>query len=234
MICINNIKKSFGDKVACDIESLQISKGEIIGLVGNNGAGKTTLFRIMLDLLKPDCGEVRLKDINVQQSEEWKKFIGAYINEQFLIDYLTANEYFELLAKISGIGKEQLNAHLAKFETFANGELLDNGKLIRNMSAGNKQKIGIISALINTPEIVILDEPFNFLDPRSQNIMKSILQEYNSEHGTTVIVSSHNLTHTIDISTRILLLENGQVIKDYNKQNNWNLQELEDYFSTTV
>ena len=234
MICVNNIKKSFGTKVACDIQSLQINKGEIIGLVGNNGAGKTTLFRLMLDLLKPDSGEVLLKGINVRESEEWKNFIGAYINEQFLIDYLTANEYFELLAKITGISKEQLDSHLQKFEAFANGELLDNGKLIRNMSAGNKQKVGIISALINNPETVILDEPFNFLDPRSQNLMKAILQEYNSEHGTTIIVSSHNLTHTIDISTRILLLENGVVIKDYNKQDNWDLQELENYFSTTV
>lgn len=232
MICISNIKKSFGTKVACEIESLQINQGEIIGLVGNNGAGKTTLFRLLLDLLKPDFGTVTIKGINVQKSEDWKNFVGAYINEQFLIDYLTANEYFELLAKLSGISKDQLNDYLARFEAFSNGELFNNGKLIRNMSAGNKQKIGIIGAFISTPEIIILDEPFNFLDPRSQNLMKNILQEYNRENNSTIIVSSHNLTHTIDISTRILLLENGHVIKDYNKANNWNLQELENYFTS--
>lgn len=232
MICIQNIKKSFGTKVACDIESLQIHKGEIIGLVGNNGAGKTTLFRILLDLLKPDNGEVTLKGINVQESEEWKNFTGAYINEQFLIDYLTTEEFFELLAKISGISKDEMKRRLEMFETFDNGELLGNGKLIRNMSAGNKQKIGIISAMLTNPEIVILDEPFNFLDPRSQNVIKNILLEYGAAHNATIIISSHNLTHTIDISSRILLLEDGKVIKDLNKQENWNVQELEDYFST--
>lgn len=232
MICIQNIKKSFGTKVACDIESLQIHEGEIIGLVGNNGAGKTTLFRILLDLLKPDNGEVTLKGINVQESEEWKNFTGAYINEQFLIDYLTPEEFFELLAKISGISKDEMKHRLEMFETFDNGELLGNGKLIRNMSAGNKQKIGIISALLTNPKLVILDEPFNFLDPRSQNVIKNILLEYGAKHNATIIISSHNLTHTIDISSRILLLENGKVIKDLNKQENWNVQELEDYFST--
>ena len=232
MICIQNIKKSFGTKVASDIESLQIHKGEIIGLVGNNGAGKTTLFRILLDLLKPDNGEVTLKGINVQESEEWKNFTGAYINEQFLIDYLTTEEFFELLAKISGISKDEMKRRLEMFETFDNGELLGNGKLIRNMSAGNKQKIGIISAMLTNPEIVILDEPFNFLDPRSQNVIKNILLEYGAAHNATIIISSHNLTHTIDISSRILLLEDGKVIKDLNKQENWNVQELEDYFST--
>lgn len=232
MICIQNIKKSFGTKVACDIKSLQIHEGEIIGLVGNNGAGKTTLFRILLDLLKPDNGEVTLKGINVQESEEWKNFTGAYINEQFLIDYLTPEEFFELLAKISGISKDEMKHRLEMFETFDNGELLGNGKLIRNMSAGNKQKIGIISALLTNPELVILDEPFNFLDPRSQNVIKNILLEYGAKHNATIIISSHNLTHTIDISSRILLLENGKVIKDLNKQENWNVQELEDYFST--
>ena len=136
---------------------MQIHEGEIIGLVGNNGAGKTTLFRILLDLLKPDNGEVTLKGINVQESEEWKNFTGAYINEQFLIDYLTPEEFFELHAKISGISKDEMKHRLEMFETFDNGELLGNGKLIRNMSAGNKQKIGIISALLTNPELDMTD-----------------------------------------------------------------------------
>ena len=89
MITINHLKKAFGNTVACDIEQFKINDGEILGLVGNNGAGKTTLFRMLLDLLKPDEGDVALDGINPAQSEEWKAATGSYIDEGFLIDFLT-------------------------------------------------------------------------------------------------------------------------------------------------
>lgn len=230
MIEIQNLKKSFGEKSACDIPQLSIGSGEIIGLVGNNGAGKTTLFRLMLDLLKPDQGNVTLDNIDVQQSEDWKTFTGAYIDNGFLIDFLTPEEYFEFIAKVASISKEELTERTSAFEQFTGGEVFGRNALIRNLSAGNKQKVGIISALITRPKLLILDEPFNFLDPSSQNHLKHIIEEYRETTGATIIVSSHNLTHTIDISTRILLMEQGEIKRDINEITPDAVSALNDYF----
>ena len=232
MITIANIKKSFGETVASDISSFTINDGDILGLVGNNGAGKTTLFRMLLDLLKPDEGEVALDGINPADSEEWKAFTGAYIDEGFLIDFLTPEEYFAFIGKITDMKQEQVDERLKDFERFAAGEIFGQKKLIRNLSAGNKQKVGIISALFNRPKLVILDEPFNFLDPSSQNVLKHVLTDYNKETGATILVSSHNLAHTIDISTRIALLEKGQIIRDMENEQGSARSELETYFET--
>ena len=232
MIKIENLKKAFGNTVACDIPELTINDGDILGLVGNNGAGKTTLFRMLLDLLKPDEGEVALDGINPAQSEEWKATTGAYIDEGFLIDFLTPEEYFAFIGKITNMTQEQVDERLKAFERLAGGEIFGQKKLIRNLSAGNKQKVGIISALFNHPKLVILDEPFNFLDPSSQNILKHVLTDYNRETGATILISSHNLQHTVDISTRITLLEKGQIIKDMPNEGGAARTELENYFET--
>ena len=232
MITISNLKKQFGETVACDIEALEIKDGEILGLVGNNGAGKTTLFRMLLDLLKPDAGSVALDGINPAESEAWKDKTGAYIDDSFLIEFLTPEEYFAFLGKISGLSQEEVDQRLEPFERLASGEIFGQKKLIRNLSAGNKQKVGIIAALFNKPQLVILDEPFNFLDPSSQNILKHVLTDYNKETGATILISSHNLQHTIDISTRITLLEKGVVIKDLSNAESSAKTELENYFET--
>ena len=232
MITINHLKKAFGNTVACDIEQFKINDGEILGLVGNNGAGKTTLFRMLLDLLKPDEGDVALDGINPAQSEEWKAATGSYIDEGFLIDFLTPEEYFAFIGKITDKTQEEVDERLKDFEKFAAGEIFGQKKLIRNLSAGNKQKVGIISALFNNPKLVILDEPFNFLDPSSQNTLKHVLTEYNRRTGATILVSSHNLAHTIDISTRIVLLEKGHIVRDLANADGSARAELENYFET--
>ena len=232
MITISHLKKQFGETVACDIQALEIKDGEILGLVGNNGAGKTTLFRMLLDLLKPDAGTVTLDGINPAESEAWKDKTGAYIDDSFLIEFLTPEEYFAFLGKISGLSQEEVDNRLKHFERFASGEIFGQKKLIRNLSAGNKQKVGIIAALFYKPQLVILDEPFNFLDPSSQNILKHVLTDYNKETGATILISSHNLQHTIDISTRITLLEKGVVIKDLSNVEGSAKTELENYFET--
>jgi ABC-2 type transport system ATP-binding protein len=232
MITITDLKKTFGQTVACDIPELTINDGDILGLVGNNGAGKTTLFRMLLDLLKPDAGSVALDGINPAESEAWKDKTGAYIDDSFLIDFLTPEEYFAFLGKISNISQEEVEARLKPYERFASGEVFGQKKLIRNLSAGNRQKAGIIAALFNKPQLVILDEPFNFLDPSSQNVLKHVLTEYNHETGATILISSHNLQHTIDISTRITLLEKGQIIKDLSNADGSAKTELENYFET--
>ena len=232
MITINHLKKAFGNTVACDIEKFKINDREILGLVGNNGAGKTTLFRMLLDLLKPDEGDVALDGINPAQSEEWKAATGSYIDEGFLIDFLTPEEYFAFIGKITDKTQEEVDERLKDFEKFAAGEIFGQKKLIRNLSAGNKQKVGIISALFNNPKLVILDEPFTFLDPSSQNTLKHVLTEYNRRTGATILVSSHNLAHTIDISTRIALLEKGHIVRDLANADGSARAELENYFET--
>ena len=230
MIKIEGLKKHFGDTCACDIPSFTINNGNILGLVGNNGAGKTTLFRLLLDLLKADEGSVTIDDINPAESEEWKNNVGAHIDEGFLIDFLTPEEYFSFLGKIAGMTQTDVNHRLEDFERFAGGEIFGQKKLIRNLSAGNKQKAGIISALLRKPQTVILDEPFNFLDPTSQLVLKHLISDYARETHATVIISSHNLQHTVDISTRIALLEHGQIIRDLSNVEGSATAELQEYF----
>ena len=230
MITISNLKKQFGDTCACDIPSFTINDGDILGLVGNNGAGKTTLFRLLLDLLKADDGTVMIDDINPAESEAWKQHVGAYIDQGFLIDFLTPEEYFAFLGKISGMKQVEVDERLQQFERFANGEIFGHKKLIRNLSAGNTMKVGIISALFRQPKTVILDEPFNFLDPTSQLVLKHLLRDYAANTGATILISSHNLQHTIDISTRIALLEHGQIIRDLPNHEGSANAELQEYF----
>jgi len=234
MITIDKLQKFFGQKKAVDIESYEIAQGDMIGLVGNNGAGKTTLFRLILDLLKADNGFVTIEGIDVSKSEDWKNFTGAFIDEGFLIDYLTPEEYFYFIGKMYGMSKEDVDNRLLTFERFMNGEVMGQKKFIRNFSAGNKQKIGIISAMLHQPRLLILDEPFNFLDPSSQSIIKSLLKKYNDDTNATVLISSHNLNHTVDVCPRIALLEYGTIIRDIINVNNSAEQELEMYFNVDM
>ena len=233
-IIIQNLKKSFGEKVAVNIESFKINSGEILGLVGNNGAGKSTLFRLILDLIKADEGTVHMtdntRDINVAETEEWKDWTGAYVDDSFLIDYLTPDEYFQFIARISGKDPKELEQFLEKFKHFMADEIIGQKKFIRNLSAGNKQKVGIMAAMLLQPQILILDEPFNFLDPSSQSAIKHLLKKYNEETNATILVSSHNLQHTVDICPRIALLEHGVIIRDIDNKEGQAQAELEDYF----
>ena len=230
MIEITNLKKSFGQTVACDIETFTVRDGEVLGLVGNNGAGKTTLFRLMLDLLKPDEGSVSIDGINPADSEEWKQTTAAFIDEGFLIDFLTPEEYFAFIGKISNLPPALTDERLQALEQLAGGEVMGQKKLIRNLSAGNKQKVGIMAALLRQPRLLLLDEPFNFLDPTSQVVLKHTLTEYARQTGATVMVSSHNLQHTVEISTRIALLEKGRIIRDLTNDGKSAQEQLSDYF----
>ncbi len=240
IIKIDNLTKQFGDRTVVSIPEFRIESGDILGLVGNNGAGKTTLFRLMLDLTKATEGNVIMipsnaqEEINPSESEEWKKYTGAYIDEGFLINFLSPEEYFDFIAKtnsqdFSAIEESSEINELVK--QFMGGEILGQKKLIRDLSAGNKQKVGIVAALIGKPQLLVLDEPFNFLDPSSQNVLKKLLTLYNKETGATILVSSHNLQHTIEISNRIALMEHGVIIKDLANENSSAEKELEDYFA---
>lgn len=233
MIEAKDLLKQFGEKTAVDIPSFVINDGDVLGLVGNNGAGKTTFFRLLLDLLDADRGAVTIDGANPAESEDWKSGVGAYIDEGFLIDFLTPEEYFEFVGKVNGMSRDQVAERLTVFERFMAGEVMGQKKYIRDFSAGNKQKVGIVSALLSRPKTVILDEPFNFLDPSSQILLKKLLVDYAAQEHATILVSSHNLQHTIDISTRVALLEHGQIIKDLPNEGGCAESELESYFEVS-
>lgn len=228
-IQIENLVKRFGKNTAINIPELKIEQGTLLGIVGNNGAGKTTLFRLILDLLKADTGHVQIKGVDVTKSEDWKAYTGSFLDNRFLIDFLIPEEYFYFVGETYKMSKETVDERLATFSRFMNNEILGQNKYIRNFSAGNKQKIGIIAAMMIQPEILILDEPFNFLDPSSQIEIRDMILKMNKERGTTTLISSHNLNYTTDISSHVVLLEKGAVIKNMaNSQEAIN--ELNTYF----
>lgn len=228
-LIIKDLTKRFGDKVAIDIPELTIEKGTLLGLVGNNGAGKTTLFRLILDLLKADSGFVLSNETDVSKSEEWKNYTGSFLDNRFLIDFLTPEEYFYFVGETYGLNKETVDERLTSFTRFMNSEILGEKKYIRNFSAGNKQKIGIIAAMMIRPQVLILDEPFNFLDPSSQIEIRDMIQQMNRTENTTIFISSHNLNYTTDISSRVVLLERGKIIKDIDNSEEA-IAELNAYF----
>jgi ABC-2 type transport system ATP-binding protein len=231
MIYIKSLGKAYDRKIVLNISDLNIAAGEIFGLVGNNGAGKTTLLRLMLDLIKADKGEVHSGDILVSKSENWKDYTASYLDEGFLIDFLTPEEYFYFIGEEYGHSKPEIDEKLIQFKSFFNDEILSQKKkFIRDFSKGNKQKIGIASALITSPRVLILDEPFNSLDPTSQILLKRFLVEYNKLTNATIILSSHDLNHVTEICHRIVLIEKGLIIRDLQNSGNA-LAELEKYFS---
>jgi len=230
MLEINNLQKIYGDKTVVNIEHLQIRQGETIGLVGNNGAGKTTLFRMLLDLIRPSNGEVLSKGENVMSTGNWKNYTASYLDEGFLIDYLTPEEYFLFIGSLNNLGAADVSAHLQHYVEFFNQEILNSGKYIRDFSKGNQNKIGIAAALMQNPELLILDEPFANLDPTTQIRLKTLIKTLKKESNLVTLISSHDLNHVTDVCDRIILLEKGKVLKDFMKDEN-TLKELEAYFS---
>jgi ABC-2 type transport system ATP-binding protein len=230
MIQIHNIQKSYNGTVVLDIENLEIPKGQSFGLVGNNGAGKTTLFSLLLDLIKPTKGEIINNNVAVHASEDWKPFTSAFIDDTFLIGYLTPEEYFYFIGELRGWNKADVDAFVAPFEDFFNGEILNGKKYLRDLSKGNAKKAGVVAALIGNPEVVILDEPFANLDPTTQIRLKKIIKKLAEDKNTTVLVSSHDLQHTVEVSDRIVVLEKGKVVKDIVPTTE-TLKELEAFFS---
>jgi ABC-2 type transport system ATP-binding protein len=230
MIRIRDLKKVYGRTTALSIAQLEIGGGEMFGLVGNNGAGKTTMFRLILDLIEATEGEVLIKSIRVQKHEEWKMITGSYLDEGFLIDYLSPSEYFSFVGGLHAWTADDYSRFYLSLEGFGADDLLHGKNPIRSFSQGNKNKIGIIAALMGGPQLVILDEPFAHLDPSSQIILKRILKKINAEQGTTMLISSHDLTHVTEICNRIVLLEDGLILKDLHTAGG-TLGELEAYFA---
>jgi ABC-2 type transport system ATP-binding protein len=233
MININNIGKKYGQNIVLNIQELSIAKGETFGLVGNNGAGKTTLFSILLDLVQPSTGSISIDNLKVNESEDWKAKVTAFIDETFLIGYLTPEEYFYFLGELRGKNKEEVNEFLKQFSDLFNGEIIDAGKYIRDLSKGNQKKVGIVGALIGNPEIVVLDEPFANLDPSTQIKLKYLIKNWAEKSEITFLISSHDLAHTTEVCNRIVVLNKGEIVKD-TPTNPETLKDLENYFAAQV
>jgi len=230
MIKIEQLIKIYGSTTVLDIPELMIDQGSSFGLVGNNGAGKTTMFRCILDLIRPNTGTVMSKDAYVTKDETWKVYTGSYLDDGFLIDFLTPEEYFTFVADVYGLKEADLAAFYAEFEDFFSNEVLHKKKLIRDFSSGNRQRIGIAGALLPNPEVLILDEPFNGLDPTTQIRLKNMLRKLKDEKGVTMLISSHDLNHVTEVCDRIVVLHEGRVVHDL-KTNQSTLKVLENYFA---
>ena len=230
MITTTNLSKSYNGATVLNVEHLEIPKGESFGLVGNNGAGKTTYFSLLLDLIRPTTGHIENNAIIVNESEDWKPFTSSFIDESFLIGYLTAEEYFYFIGDLRGQNKATVDAFLADFDDFFNGEILGQKKYLRDLSKGNQKKAGIIAALIGNPQVIILDEPFANLDPTTQIRLKRLMKELTENREVTLLVSSHDLLHVTEVCERIVVLEKGEVVKDLAKSPE-TLKELEEHFN---
>ncbi|MEX1383276.1 ABC transporter ATP-binding protein [Lutibacter sp.] len=230
MIITSELSKKYGENTVLTIESLEIPKGQSFGLVGNNGAGKTTYFNLLLDLIKPTTGNVINNNIQVNTSEDWKPFTAAFIDESFLIGYLTPEEYFYFIGELRGLKKADVDVFLTQFEEIFNDEILGGKKYLRDLSKGNQKKAGIVAALIGDPEVIILDEPFANLDPTTQIRLKKLLKDLTVNSNATVLISSHDLGHITEVCERIVVLDKGVVVKDI-ETSAATLKELEAYFS---
>ena len=230
MIKTTQLSKKYGKAEVLNIESLEIPTGQSFGLVGNNGAGKTTYFNMLLDLIRPTTGAITNHDIVVNQSEDWKNFTGSFIDESFLIGYLTPDEYFDFIGDLRGMNKADVKVFLTQFGEFFNDEVLGKKKYLRDLSKGNQKKAGIIAAMMGSPKVVILDEPFANLDPTTQIRLKKILKTLTDNKAVTVLVSSHDLSHVTEVCERIVVLDKGHLVKDIETSQE-TLKELESYFS---
>lgn len=229
MITIENLSKIYGSQKVLNIESLNISTGQSFGLVGNNGAGKTTLFSLLLDLIQPTTGHIINNDVQVNTSEDWKPFTSSFIDETFLIGYLTPEEYFYFIGDLRGQNKADVDALLTQYQDFFHGEILGQKKYLRDLSKGNQKKAGIVASFIGNPKVVILDEPFANLDPTTQIRLKQIIKELAEQKDVTVLVSSHDLIHVTEVCERIVVLNKGEVVKDIETSAE-TLKELEVFF----
>ncbi len=212
-VTCSNLVKRYGKNVALNVPDLRVAPGECVGLVGNNGAGKTTLLRLVLDLIRPSTGAVRIGSALVGSDSSWKRQAGAFLDSGFLVDYLHPMEYLRLVGGAYGMDAAQVDGRATRFERFL-GPALTDGALLRDLSTGNANKVGIVGAFLPSPALVLLDEPFANLDPGARISLEALIRDECAEQGATLLVSSHDLDHVVDICSRVLVLAEGQIVLD--------------------
>ena len=226
-----DLVKRYGDAFTLSMPELSVEAGTSFGLVGNNGAGKTTFLRLALDLLKPDEGGVLLGGERVADTDGWKKRTSAHLDGSFLIDFLTPDEFLNFVGSTYDLPPDEVEHRVAPYRSFFTDEVLgQKARYIRDLSTGNAKKVGVVAALLPQPELLVLDEPFANLDPRSQIQLKDLLRRQRAEHGTTMIISSHDLLHVTDVCERIAVLDDGRIVRD-EPTTEETLKALEAYFA---
>lgn len=203
MIEIEHVTKCFYDFKAIDQVSLRIPMGEVVGILGPNGAGKSTLFKLITGLLRPDSGRIYASNGRI-----WPK-IGYKPDRLLMPNQLRIGQYLEMIARLSNISDNRIQPSV--FESLVKVGLVNQAnKKIRDCSKGMRQRVGLAQALIGGPQLLLLDEPSNGLDPNGQAEMMQRIQELNSE-GKTIVMSSHQLHEITQMCTELVILKDGRI-----------------------
>lgn len=230
MILFNNIKKIYNDITVVNIKELSLNENCIYGLIGPNGAGKTTTIRMLVGLLKPSEGTIKINNEDNFLNIELKSILGYVPDMPNLYEYLTGREYIEFICSLYNINpEEEIEYYLDLFEISDKADML-----ISSYSKGMKQKISIISTLIHKPEILILDEPFTGLDPVIIKKFKDYLKEYVKKDKNIVIFSTHDLDVASNLCTDIVVIKNGNILYKDSIENSIFESSLEEKFMKII
>jgi len=205
---VSHIVKSFADKVAVDDLSFSVAQGEMFGLIGPNGAGKTTTIRMMMDIIKPDSGEVTIFDSKL--SEATKNRLGYMPEERGLYKKLSVLESIVYLASLKGMDRKSATEKANELLN-QTGMLDSQRKKIEELSKGMGQIIQLIVTIVHDPQLVILDEPFAGLDPVNTELLKGMLADLRNQ-GKAVILSTHQMNQVEELCDRILMINDGQAV----------------------
>jgi ABC-2 type transport system ATP-binding protein len=205
---ISHISKSFGELKAVDDVSFEVEKGEIFGLLGPNGAGKTTAIRILLDIFKPDHGNVSI--LGGAMTEAKKDHIGYMPEERGLYQDIPLDRCLEYLSTLKGMSpeeaRERIAGYLERFDLASSRH-----KKVKELSKGMQQKAQLITTLIHEPELIIIDEPFSGLDPVNTQMVKDLLREQR-DRGVTILMSTHQMHQVEELCDRIVLIDHGRTV----------------------
>ena len=211
MISVSELKKFFGDVKAVNGISFDVKKGEVFGLLGPNGAGKTTTIKLLLGLLEPNEGTIKIMDLNPEIDEVQIKSRTGYVSEEPLIfKSLTPKDLFNFIASIRKLNAEETSKRAQEYMESL-GALEYYEQLVATLSHGNKQKIQIISSILHDPELLILDEPLSGLDAKSVKVVKEII-DIHIENGGAVLFSTHIMEIAEDLCNRIAILNRGKIV----------------------
>lgn len=211
----NNLSKKYRTKAVLHHIDMKVPKGAIYGFIGLNGAGKSTCLRVLTGLTEPSSGSIQLFESTTKDKlSESRKRMGMMIEEPALYPYMTAEQNLEIIRKMRGIpGKDRITETLKRVGLSHTGK-----KKIKAFSLGMKQRLGIAIALLSNPELLILDEPINGLDPVAVVEMRQLLQKLNLEYGVTIVISSHILTEVHQIATHYGIIHEGKLIEQCTKE----------------
>jgi ABC-2 type transport system ATP-binding protein len=209
-IKVDNLSKKFNDFTAVNNLSFTVNKGDVYGFLGQNGAGKSTTIRMLLTLIKPTSGNISIFDKNITtHRKQILQQIGAVIEKPDLYKYLSAYDNLAIFAKMSGI-KVTKSLLMKQLEVVG---LADRAKdKFENFSQGMKQRLGIAVALVHNPDLIILDEPTNGLDPQGITDIRNLILSLSKDSGKTVVVSSHLLSEIELVANRMIIIHKGKKI----------------------